>query len=90
MKKEGFISFLAFLALLIVATLFIASGVLPYLGIEFTDTVINVLDTIRSVFILIIVGVFSYRFTKGKAKWVKILFWISIAVYVAGTVLIWF
>ena len=90
MKKEKFINFIAFLSLLIVATLFVAKGVLPHLGVTLTDMVINILDTIRSVFILIIVGVFSYRFTKGKAKWVKILFWISIAVYVAGTVLIWF
>ena len=90
MKKNNFLNLIAFLALLIVAVLFTISGVLPHLGIQVQGVAINILDTIRSVFILIIIGCFSYNFVKTKAKWVKIIYWISIAIYVAGTVLIWF
>ena len=90
MKKNSFLNLIAFLALVIVAVLFTISGVLPHLGIIIEGTVVNILDTIRSVFILIIVVCFSRNFVKGKAKWIKIIFWISIAIYVAGMVLIWF
>ena len=90
MKKNNFLNLIAFLALLIVAVLFTISGVLPHFGIEIQGDAINILDTIRSSLILVIIGCFSYNFVKGKAKLLKTFFWISIAIYVAGVVLIWF
>lgn len=90
MKDEGkqsnsFFNIISFFALVILAILVLVNA----LNI-FSEQVKMVLETIKNVLILLIISVNAYKFVKGKAKGWKITYWISLLVFIAGTILIWF
>jgi len=89
MKNRGLVNFLSYIALLVIALLIVTGNLLPIFGIEIKGTFISVLNTIRNVLILVVIGFAAFNYIPGKPKWIKILFWISIVVFVVGTCLIW-
>lgn len=87
--NKNFLNFLAFLSFIIIAILIILTG-LDSLGIHlFGTTLMALLETIRNVCVLLVVGLLSYKHVKGGKKFLKILYIIAVAVFIAGTVMIW-
>ena len=87
--KKGIVNFFAFVALVIIAFLLCITRLLPILGVNISGPIINLIATVQNVLILFIVGILAYNFAMGKRKWVKILFWCSVIVYIAGSILLW-
>ena len=81
---------LAYVAMIIFALLLLISNVLPVIGLNIGGKLISFLNTVQNLLILIVVGVSAYNFMQGKAKWVKVLYWIALVVFVVGTVFYWF
>ncbi len=92
-SNKKIINLLAYCALIIVALLTFVDKLLPVVGVNidggFIGTFLDVLRTISNIFTVIILGVSAYKFTDGSKKWVKILFWCAVAVFVVATILIW-
>ena len=91
MKKEtkDLLKTISYLALIIFALLLAVERILPLVGISLQGVLLYVLDTIKNIFIIIVIGVNAYSFVEGKADWVKWLYWIAIIVIVVATVLMW-
>ncbi len=87
--NKNILSILSYIALIIVALLIVVQNFLPIIHIKITGGFVNLLDTIKDVFVLIVIGFAGYSFTVGRKKWVKILFWVAVAVYIVGSVLRW-
>lgn len=88
-SNKTLLNTLSFVALAIIALLILLCNILPLLGVTIGGPVINALETVKNILILIVIGICAYNFTVGKAKWIKILFWISVLIFVVGTVFIW-
>ncbi|MBE5749987.1 MAG: hypothetical protein E7346_03885 [Clostridiales bacterium] len=90
-SNKNTLNTLSYVALIIVALLILIENVLPLIGInEIKGPLISVLKTVRNMFVLIVIGISAYNFLPGRAKWVSVLFWVAIIVYVVGTILLWF
>jgi len=88
-SNVNILNLLSYISLVIVALLIFLTKLLPLVGLEVGGTLINVLDTVKEIFVIIVIGVNSYRFVVGKAKWLNIVYWISVVLFVASVVLIW-
>ncbi len=91
--KKSFINLLAYCSLIIVALLMFVDRLLPVVGVTISGgwlgIFFNILRTISNLFTVIILGISAYKFTEDSKKWVKILFWIAVLVFVVATVLMW-
>ena len=76
MKKEtkDLLKTISYLALIIFALLLAVERILPLVGISLQGVLLYVLDTIKNIFIIIVIGVNAYSFVEGKADWVKWLY----------------
>ena len=91
MKKSNktIMDLIAYVALVVVAVLIILTG-LDAVGVKiFGSTVLNLLDTIKNVSILIVVGFASFNYMKNGGKAIKIIYWVAVAIFIVGTVLLW-
>lgn len=89
-SNKNVLNMLAYVAMIIFALLLLIGNVLPVIGLNIGGTLISVLNTVQNVLILIVVGVSAYGFVQGRAKWINILYWIALVVFVVGTVFYWF
>ena len=89
-KNINVLNLLSFVSLIIVAVLIVVNNLLPIIGIETKGAFFNVLRTIQEIFTVIVIGVSAYNFVAKKGKGLKIAFWIAIAIFVVGIVLLWF
>lgn len=81
------LNFIAFVALIAVALLQVLEVLKPILS--FDGLVINLINTIKNFCICLVVGITAYKFVANKSKGLKISYWVSIIIFVVGTVLIW-
>lgn len=88
-SDKNILNILSYFALAIIALLLVVEYILPLIGIQLQGTLLNILNSVKNLFILIVVGINGYAFTEGKAKWIKILFWVAIVVIIVCTVLMW-
>lgn len=88
-SKNQIIKTISYVSLIIIGLLVVIGSFLPLVGIVIKGALINILDTIKNVLVLIIVSVIAHGFISGKAKWVKVLYWVAIIVYITGIVLTW-
>lgn len=88
-SDKNILNILSYFALAIIALLLVVEYILPLIGIQLQGTLLNILNSVKNLFILIVVGINAYAFTEGKAKWIKILFWVAIVVIIVCTVLMW-
>ncbi len=88
-SNKNVLNLLSFISLIIVALLIFLTKFLPLVGLTIEGALINILDTIKEILVIIVIGVNSYRFIVGKAKWINVLYWIAVALFVASIVLIW-
>ena len=80
---------ISYVALVIIALMLVISRFLPIIGIVISGPVISLLSTVQDVLILIVIGISAYNFAVSNKKWVKILFWVSIIVFIVATILLW-
>ncbi len=88
-SEKSFISLLSYVALVIVALLLIVDVLAHFDILTIKGMILSALETIKNICVLVVIGSAAYNFISGKAKWVKVLFWVSIIVLIVGTVLIW-
>ena len=89
-SNRNFINLLSYVALVIFALLtvidiFAHFDILHIQG----GVILNLLNTIKHVCILIVIGFAAYNFASGNKKWIRILFWISLVVILVWTILMW-
>ena len=89
MKGRKIVNALAFFSLLILALLLTIKYLFPLIGINIQWDVFNVLETIQNVFVLIVIATCAYSFVANKAKWVIVVYWISIVIFIVAVVLMW-
>lgn len=89
-SNKNILNLFSFSALIIVAILVVINNLLPIIGVEIKGSLMGVLSTIKDVLILLVVGLSAYAFVEGKTKSWKITFWVSVAVFAVGIILIWF
>ena len=89
-NNKNILDLLSFFALVIVAILIVVNNLLPIVGVEIKGVVFSVLNTIKEVFILIVVGLSAYNFVADKTKGWKITYLVAMILFVAGIVLYWF
>ncbi len=89
-SNKSILNLFAFIALITLAILEILTG-LNSLGLElFGATVLNLLNTIKNICVVIVIGILAYSFVADKKKGWKITYWICVAIFIVGTVLMWF
>lgn len=87
-NNKNFLNFLAYTTLIIVAFLLIARWLAPIISLGYVLT--NILESLQNVLVLIVVGISAFNYSNNSdKKWIKILFWIAVAIFIAGTVLLW-
>ena len=90
MKSDNkILNLISYFALIIIAFLLLITRILPMIGLDVKGTLINLISTIQNVLILIVISVNAYYFASTSKKWIKILFWVAIAVFIFATVVIW-
>lgn len=85
--RNGIFNFMAFVGFIIIALLEVLSLIDSL--ITFGPVILNLLNTIKNVCVLVVVGVFAWRFVADKGKGLKITYFIALAVFVVFTVLMW-
>lgn len=92
-SNKNLINVVAYVALVIVALLMFVDRLLPVVGVSITGgwllVFFNVLRTISNLLTIIILGIAGYRFAANGKKWIKVLYWLSVAVFVVATILMW-
>ena len=90
MKKEtrALLTTLSYIALIITALLLAVEYILPSI-ITLGAVLSKILNTVKNVLIVIVIGINAYTFTEGKAKWILWVFWIAIIIIIVVTVLMW-
>ena len=92
-SNKNLINIVAYVALVIVALLMFVDRLLPVVGVSITGgwllVFFNVLRTISNLLTIIILGIAGYRFAANGKKWIKVLYWLCVAVFVVATILMW-
>ena len=88
--KKNTINFISFAALFIVALLVLVNNILPLIGVEVKGLLFVILETIKDVFFLIVVGVSAYGFVANKTKAWKIVFAVVFVLFLVGMILRFF
>lgn len=86
-ENKNIFNLFSFIVLVIAAVLIFVNKLLPVIGINAGGPLFAILDTIKDVLILIVIGLLAYNFAKGKKKGWKITYWVSLGLFVAGIVL---
>ena len=89
-SNKNILNLFCFIALIIIAILILINNLLPLVGVNVSGPFFSALNTIKEILILIVVGLYAYYFVAGKSKTWKIIYWIAIALFIVGIILIWF
>ncbi len=88
-NNKKILNLIAFIAFVVLAVLIAISG-LNSVGIEiFGSTFLKVLETVKNVCVLIVLGYLSFVYVKFSGKFLKIVFIVAVCIFVAGTVMAW-
>lgn len=89
-ENKSVLNLFAFIALITLAILEVLTG-LNGIGVElFGGTILSLLNTIKNICVVIVIGILAYNFVAGKKKGFIITYWICVAIFVVATVLMWF
>lgn len=88
-SNKNVLNLMAYIAFIVVALLIVVNNLFPIMGIIIGGTLWNVLETVKNVLILLVLGIMAFNFTSGQAKWVKIIYWVALVIFVVGTVILW-
>ena len=87
--NKNVLNLMAYIAFIVVALLIVVNNLFPLMGITIGGTLWNVLETVKNVLILLVLGIMAFNFTSGQAKWVKILYWVALVIFIVGTIILW-
>ncbi len=85
-SNKSALNVMAYIAFIVIAILIVINNLLPGFAGE---TLIKILETAKNVLVLIVLGIMGFNFASGSAKWVKIIYWIALVIFVAGTIILW-
>ena len=85
--KKSTLSFIAFVALFIVALLVLVNNILPLIGVSIGGMLFVILETVKDIFFIILVGFSAYGFVASKTKSWKIVFIVIFVIYLVGIIL---
>ena len=88
-QNKNVLNLMAYIAFIVVALLIVVNNLFPLMGITIGGTLWNVLETVKNVLILLVLGIMAFNFTSGQAKWVKILYWVALVIFIVGTIILW-
>ena len=88
--KNGGLSILSYISLVLLATLILIQKLLPVVGVDIQGVFINIMETVQLVLTLIVLFLLANDFVKGNTKLVRTIYIIAIVIFVAGIVLLWF
>ena len=87
-KNKSILDTLTYVALIIVAILLFARWIAPIISLG--PILTNLLESVQNILVLIVVGISAFNFASTNSKkWIKILFWIAVVIFIAGTILLW-
>lgn len=89
-SNKSILNLFCFIALIIIAVLVLINNLLPIIGVNISGSFFSLLNTIKEIMILIVISLSAYNFVAGKTKAWRIIYWIAIALFIAGIILIWF
>ena len=87
--NKNIINLMSYLAFILIALLVLINNFLPIIGVTIDAKITNVLATVQNLLVLGVLGVLSYKFAVRSSKWVKIVYWIALVVFVTGTIILW-
>ena len=80
---------MSFIAFIIIAVLEVISGI-KSLGLDlFGPTIMNILNTIKNVCVIFVIGINAYRFVENKTKGWKIVYFVALLIFIVATVFMW-
>ncbi len=89
-SNNGIFNLISYIILMIVAILIVLRPLLPLFVEGGSDgLLVNILETIKEVLILVMIGIMSYNFIIGKGKTIVIFYWVAVAIFFGGIVLRW-
>ncbi len=89
-KNKKTFEAIAYITLVILALLVLVNNLLPLVGVNITGTLMHILDTVSHALTLLIISVLAFAFIQNKGKAWVVIYWIAIAIFIAGVVLLWF
>ena len=89
-SNKSLLNLVSYVALMLIALLLFIRNLLPVIGIVVEGPLIAALSTLQNILMIVVIGVIAYDFAKSSKKWVKVLYWIAVAIFVVGTILVWF
>ncbi len=90
MKTKNVLGLFSFVALAIIAVLIVVNNFLPLIGVTVDGILFIILNTVKDVLVLVVLGMCSYQFVKDKSKNINIAYWVFVGLFVLGTLLSWF
>lgn len=88
-QDKGILKTLSYVSLIIIALLVVITNLLPRIGLNINGPIVNLLSTVKDLFVLAVIGITAFDFTHGKENWVRILYWVAVAIFVVGIIFIW-
>ena len=85
--NKTILNLFSFVALIIVAALVVVNNLLPILGVNMGGVVFVILEIIKDLLILVVIGFSAYDYISSKTEGYVITFWVAVAVFVVGIIL---
>lgn len=88
-SRSNALIIMSFVAFIIIAVLEIIAG-LKSMGVDiFGSTIMNLLNTVKNICVIFVIGINAYRFVENKSKTWKIIYFVALIVYIVATVFMW-
>ncbi len=84
-ENNNIIYAMAFVAIICSALAWLVASILALFAVS--SSAVSILNTVATVILFIWALFTSYNFTRSKAAWVKVVYWISVVIVVAGVIL---
>ena len=88
-ERSGLINFVAFVAIMVIALLEVFSVLAHFNVLTVGGTLINVLNTIKNVAVILVMGITAYKYASNRKKGIRIAYWVAVLIIVVATVLMW-
>lgn len=84
-KKIDVVDLCAYVALVLVSLLFVVGAILKAFNIP--TNVLTIFNTIKDISVILALALGGYSFTRGKGKFIKILFYIAVIIYIVALIM---
>ncbi len=88
-ERNSLLNFIAFIAVMVIAILEVFNVLAHFNVLTVGGVIINILNTIKNLAIILVMGITAYKYASNRKKGVKIAYWIAVLIIVVATVLMW-